>query len=284
MWRAPFRAKNEVSQRYSEGVVSIFGPGSGTEKARLRFEELRLGYRRAYEARLAKSEIARVLRVPKGAAEITAGDTAVILGDTTVYAVDLVQYVQDVYPSSVDLTLKVAALAAPAGPHTVTVYNIREDPATFEKTVAVTILQGVLLEAADGAKIAQSGLTPSGKAILRIPWDVDAADKKTGTKRIWAPPRAYAAADEAVRAGLWTLDPNFDFFIKGNVDTAMVFAPKGTDGVLTEDGYLFAGGDLQADEGFQTLKELFDNVYRCSSLAVHDNEPEALWYIEAGGA
>lgn len=258
MYRAPYRAKNEVSQRYSEGVVCIYGPGSDNEKARLRFEELRLGYRRAYEARLAKSEIARVLRVPRGGAQITTRDTAVILGDATVYAVDLVQYTQDVYPPSVDLTLKVAALGADAGPHTVTVFNIREDPATFARTVHATVLSGVLLEATDAAKISQSGLSPSAKAILRIPWNVEGKDAETGETRAWALPRAYAAADAAARTGLWTLDPNFDFFVKG---------------VVADGG-----------ESFQTVNAAHDNTYRCTSLAVHDAEPEALWYIEAGGA
>lgn len=255
-WKAPYRPKHEITQSFSDGVVCIYGPGATEPKARLRFAELRLGYRRAYEARLAKSEVTRVIRVPRPACPLRAQDRAVILGDGGAYRVDLAQYCTDVFPPCVDLTLCEEGLAGAAvQPHTVTVFNAREDPRTLQLTIAVTVIPGVLIEGSAGAKDEPGGLRPSGKAVLRIPRDAIAVDAVTGIERSFVLPRAYALAED--RSGIWTLDPNKDYFAKGAVSEAM---------------------------DFQALSAARDEVWRCTDLQVHDSDGEALWYIEAGGA
>lgn len=101
------------------------------------------------------------------------------------------------------------------GPHTVTLYNVREDPATFARSVAITILPGVFLEGATGADTAVPAMRPNDTARLEIPFSVEAKDAITGAARTYAPARAWANAED--KSGLWTLDVNRDFFVKGEV-------------------------------------------------------------------
>ena len=114
MWKAPYRAKGEVSQRYNDGVVRIYSvedtaaPGyapveTPTLKITLRYEERRLGITRYFSGQQNQLQIDRVLRVQR-AGKITSQDIAVT-EDGQNYRVDLVQSVPDVWPESVDLTL-----------------------------------------------------------------------------------------------------------------------------------------------------------------------------------
>ena len=114
MWKAPYRAKGEVSQRYNDGVVRIYSvedtaaPGyapveTPSLKITLRYEERRLGITRYFSGQQNQLQIDRVLRVQR-AGKITSQDIAVT-EDGQNYRVDLVQSVPDVWPESVDLTL-----------------------------------------------------------------------------------------------------------------------------------------------------------------------------------
>lgn len=114
MWKAPYRAKGEVSQRYNDGVVRIYSvedtaaPGyapveTPTLKITLRYEERRLGITRYFSGAQNQMQIDRVLRVQR-AGKITSQDIAVT-EDGQNYRVDLVQSVPDVWPKSMDLTL-----------------------------------------------------------------------------------------------------------------------------------------------------------------------------------
>lgn len=114
MWKAPYRAKGEVSQRYNDGVVRIYSvedtaaPGyapveTPTLKITLRYEERRLGITRYFSGQQNQLQIDRVLRVQR-AGKITSQDIAVT-EDGQNYRVDLVQSVPDVWPESMDLTL-----------------------------------------------------------------------------------------------------------------------------------------------------------------------------------
>lgn len=114
MWKAPYRAKGEVSQRYNDGVVRIYSvedtaaPGyapveTPTLKITLRYEERRLGITRYFSGAQNQMQIDRVLRVQR-AGKITSQDIAVT-EDGQNYRVDLVQSVPDVWPESMDLTL-----------------------------------------------------------------------------------------------------------------------------------------------------------------------------------
>lgn len=113
MWKAPNRAKHEITQAFSDGIVRICGirdtaePGYQPmpqlyEKMKLRFAEQRLGITRLYQSRQAQSEIERVIRVPK-AGEISVKDAALLEGKQ--YRIDTIQAVPGIYPPSLDLAL-----------------------------------------------------------------------------------------------------------------------------------------------------------------------------------
>lgn len=115
MWKAPQRPRNEVSQTFNDGIVTIFEvtdtarPGyqpEETPKAKgiLRYSEQRLGIQRYYAGKQNQIDIQRVIRVPK-ATGITNQDIAVTESGEK-YRIDLVQSVQNVWPECMDLTLK----------------------------------------------------------------------------------------------------------------------------------------------------------------------------------
>ena len=112
--RAPFRPNNEITQAYNDGTVTIYtvtdgsAPGyqpvkTATEKFNLRYADRKLGLTRIYQARQNHVEILKVIRVPK--VPITTKDIAVT-HDGTQYDIDTVQEAMDVYPPSLDLSLK----------------------------------------------------------------------------------------------------------------------------------------------------------------------------------
>lgn len=114
MWKTPYRAKGEVTQRFNDGIVRIYRvedtaePGyapveTPTEKIRLAYEERRLGITRYFAGAQNQLRIDRVLRVQR-AGKVSTQDIAVT-EDGQNYRVDLVQSVPDVWPESVDLTL-----------------------------------------------------------------------------------------------------------------------------------------------------------------------------------
>ena len=114
MRKAPNRPRNEITQSYNDGVVTIYSvadvaqPGYQpqielTEKIKLRYEERSMGLQRYYQAMQNQVQIERVLRVQR-TNKITSQDVA-ITEDNTKYKIYMVQAVSDVYPPSVDITL-----------------------------------------------------------------------------------------------------------------------------------------------------------------------------------
>jgi len=119
MWKKPSRPDHAVSQSFNSGVVRILtvtdvaAPGrmpapALAEKARLPFEERRVGVSRFYNALQAQVRIERVLRVPDpgAAGKISPQDAAIILQDEAQYRIEQVQRVADVFPPCLDLTLR----------------------------------------------------------------------------------------------------------------------------------------------------------------------------------
>lgn len=115
----PFRPRKEaqVTQCYNDGVVVISETSDAaergrlpvvvrTEKGTLPYQERRLGLQRYYEAKQNQIRVERVIRVPAPSFEITSLDDAQT-EDRERYRIDLVQIVPDVYPPSLDLTLRV---------------------------------------------------------------------------------------------------------------------------------------------------------------------------------
>ena len=114
MRKTPFRPSNEISQSYNDGTVKIYAVSDGAQpgyqakptlqlKYTLQFEERALGINRIYQSRQAHAEILRVLRVPR--VNISAQDVAVT-HDGQAFDVSTVQLVKDVYPPSLDISLK----------------------------------------------------------------------------------------------------------------------------------------------------------------------------------
>lgn len=116
MWKAPNRPKNQITQSFNDGVITVYGVVDGGEvgyrpkpiyqkKYTLRYEQQRLGVTRLYLAKQNQIEITEVLRVPF-AGKVTNQDIAV-LEDGSQYQIESVQTVQDVYPHCVDIALSV---------------------------------------------------------------------------------------------------------------------------------------------------------------------------------
>ena len=114
MRQTPFRPGNEISQQYNSGVLTVyrvqdaakpgFAPAPELHRlGTLRYEELRLGLNRYYQAMQNQVQINKVVRVPRGL-DISTQDVAVT-EDGRQYRIDLVQLADDVYPPSLDLTL-----------------------------------------------------------------------------------------------------------------------------------------------------------------------------------
>lgn len=115
----PFRPRKEaqVTQCYNDGVVVISETSDTasngllpvvvkTSKGTLPYQERRLGLQRYYEAKQNQIRVERVIRVPAPSWPITSLDDAQT-EDRNNYRIDLVQIVPDVYPPSLDLTLRV---------------------------------------------------------------------------------------------------------------------------------------------------------------------------------
>ena len=116
--RTPFRPRQraEISQTYNDGVVTVFAvydeAESGllpvpslTELVTLPYQERKVGIKRYYEAKQNQIQIEKVLRVPRPPLEINNQDVAQTENGKR-YRIDLVQLIDDVYPPSLDLTLK----------------------------------------------------------------------------------------------------------------------------------------------------------------------------------
>lgn len=111
--KTPFRATNEITQPFNDGVVRIYAVSDDAEpgyqpvpkltlKETLPFEERVLGINRLYLSRQNQAEVSRVIRVQRRS--ISSQDAA-ITHDGKQYRVDSVQKVDGVFPPSLDLSL-----------------------------------------------------------------------------------------------------------------------------------------------------------------------------------
>lgn len=261
-WKAPYRPNNTVTQMFNDGLVSLYTVTADGDAAGLRpeatetlavtlsFAERRMGLQRYAELTPKFDRVERVVRVPKCPKDAVLFDVAVI--GSARYRVALAQEVPDVYPPCLDLTLA----RLPGTAQVITVYNIREDPLTFARTVSITMVTGALLSATQGAAAAAGQMRESGSMTLQLPGRAEAEDALTGAPRVWAGPREYANADD--RGGLFTLDPNKDFIVKGRV--------------------------VEPTATLQSLAAEYDGVYRVTKFTAAGVGAPALWTLEAGGA
>lgn len=141
-------------------------------------------------------------------------------------------------------------------PHTVTLYYSIEDPLTLETTVNITILHGVLLDATKAANVRESGLVNADSVSLYIPFSVRAVDGLTWMEKQYIPPKLYR--DAADKAGLWTLNTENCFFVKGEV--------------------------VEQGREFQYINNNYDDVYRVTSVDEKDFGTPDMRHWEVGGA
>lgn len=138
-------------------------------------------------------------------------------------------------------------------PHTITLYHETEDPVTFEPSVAITVLQGVLVDASRGANLRESGLENADAVNVYIPFEVRATDGTTLLNKRYISPKEYELA--ADKSELWTLDERHDFFVKGEV--------------------VIEGKD------YQYMNTAYDDVYRITK--VDNKDFGGLKHFEVGG-
>lgn len=114
MYRRPNRPTHDITQPFNSGIVKIYAvaniaaPGYAPkmalkEKVTLRYEEMRLGINRYYQAMQNNIQIERVIRCPRWG-DVTNQDVAVT-EDGKQYRIDLIQSVDDVYPACIDVSL-----------------------------------------------------------------------------------------------------------------------------------------------------------------------------------
>ena len=145
-------------------------------------------------------------------------------------------------------------------PHTIPLYIITEDQVTFEQVTNITVLEGVLLDAAKAANVRSSGMENADAVTVYIPFSVKAYDGQTAEIMRYVSPKEYHAA--ADKSGLWTLDsaPPTDvstFIVKGEV--------------------------VEPEKDFQWINRTHDDVYRINSVDEKDFGSDEMRHWEVGG-
>lgn len=169
-------------------------------------------------------------------------------------------------PKRMNLPKRMGAVNEPAMfPHTVTVYNVTVETdktsISSEATKHITVLRGVLLEAAKAVNVRKSGLEGADAVILYIPFGIPAVDGVTGEEKTYAPPVEFWRADD--KSKLWTLDISAErssidgntFFIKGEV--------------------------VEPDLSVEDIEMMYDHVYDITKVDEMDYGDLAHW--EVGG-
>lgn len=141
-------------------------------------------------------------------------------------------------------------------PHTVTLYNIREDPETFARSTNITILRGVFLDESKASNVNRSGLEGADAANLYIPFNVSAEAVATGCKQSFVMPVVYNTADDI--GAVWTLTPEDEcFFVKGEI--------------------------VETDQDFQYINAHHSGVYRVTKVDTKDFGTPDMRHWEVGG-
>lgn len=143
-------------------------------------------------------------------------------------------------------------------PHVITLYTRLTDPVTFEDVSYITILRGVLLDAAKAHNERPSGNTGADAVNLYIPADAQGVDGITGATKSYAPPKIFLAAKN--KEALWTLDDNS--------------TPEGVT-------FVVKGEIVEPDLDFQALNQRYDDVYRLTKVDEKDFGTIPHWEVGA---
>ena len=145
-------------------------------------------------------------------------------------------------------------------PHTVTLYNVTENPDTLEISYNITILSGVFLDRAHARNIEKTGLRDADSATLFIPFSVSATDGITGEEKLYISPKAYRALDDA--KGFWTLEAGG--------------TSSGTD-------CFFIKGEVVSTAGYRYIREHNDDVYDVTTVDTRDFGSADMQHWQVGG-
>lgn len=140
-------------------------------------------------------------------------------------------------------------------PHTITMYNVEIyiDKGDMNSVVInhITILRGVLLEAAKAVNVRESGLEGADAVNLYIPFDAEASDGVTGAAKKYVGPLEFWRAED--KSGIWTMSV-------GSTKT------HGVDGSC----FFIKGEAVHPDLDAETIEMMYNHVYDISSIDEKD--------------
>lgn len=145
-------------------------------------------------------------------------------------------------------------------PHTVTVYNVYEDPLALEVAYNITILRGVFLDVAKGTNVKKTGMQDTDAATLFIPFSVKAVDGVTGEEKKYIGPKAFSALED--KTGYWTLE---------------------TGGTSSSADCFFVKGEVVTDKGYAKMRYLYDDVFDVTTVDVRDFGTPDMHHWQVGG-
>lgn len=144
-------------------------------------------------------------------------------------------------------------------PHTVTIYNVGENPDTLQQEYNMTFLRGVFLDVRQAANIEKSGLRDADAATLFIPFSVEAVDAVTETPKQYIKPKAYRQLTDT--SGYWTLEPG---------------------GLSSGADSFFVKGEVVNYSGYARMRELYDDVYDITTIDTRDFGSEDMQHWQVG--
>ena len=144
-------------------------------------------------------------------------------------------------------------------PHTVTIYNVSENPDTLWLEYNITILRGVFLDRHEAANIEKSGLRDADAATLFIPFSVQAVDATTGAKKKYISPKAYRQLEDT--SGYWTLEGG---------------------GMSSGADSFFVKGEVVNTIGYAKMREMYDDVYDITTIDIRDFGSEDMQHFQVG--
>ena len=144
-------------------------------------------------------------------------------------------------------------------PHTVTIYNVSENPDTLEQEYNVTFLRGVFLDRRQAINIEKSGLQDADAATLFIPFSVEAIDAVTESRKQYIGPKAYRQLTDV--SEYWTLEPGGT---RSGADT------------------FFVKGEVLSYEGYGKMREKYDDVYDITTVDMRDFGSEDMQHWQVG--
>ena len=139
-------------------------------------------------------------------------------------------------------------------PHVITLVNCIEGE-DYAMQYLPTVLHGVMLQASKRSNVNKSGLIDADSVTLFIPFSVDSGGKT------FYKPKEYAALDDKSEA--WTL--------KSGGDSSAV------------ECYFIKGDVLAAGVSYAQALEMFDDVYRVTSVDVRDFGSATMQHWQVGG-